>query len=143
MQAATHLVLNKKLIADIANARKHPMITIYTDATNYYDRVAHLFASLCTQYFGLETSYLAVLFRAMQSMKMFLRTSCGISQTSYSEEEGRPFQGVVQGSGAAPALWLIMSIFFVRYLHSKNVTTQLRIPISGGIIASSGIDICG
>ena len=94
-QAATYLALNKKLIADIANIRKLPMITICADATNCYDRVAHPFASLCAQYFGLEISYLAVLFRATQSIKMFLRTSYGISQTSYSGEEGRPFQGVV------------------------------------------------
>ena len=133
-QAATHLALNKKLISDIANVRKLPMITICADATNCYDRVAHPFASLCAQYFGLEVSYLAVLFRAIQSMKMFLRTSYGISQTAYSGEEGRPFQGLVQGSGAAPALWMIISIFLVRYLYSKNVTTQLSTPISGIIL---------
>ena len=45
-QAATHLVLDKKLISDIANVRKLPMITICADATNYYNRVAHPFASL-------------------------------------------------------------------------------------------------
>ena len=42
-QAATHLALDKKLIADIANVRKLPMITICADATNCYDRVAHSF----------------------------------------------------------------------------------------------------
>ena len=47
-QAATHLILNKKLIADIANVRKLPMITTYADVTNCYDRVSHPFASLCT-----------------------------------------------------------------------------------------------
>ena len=78
-QAATHLVLNKKLIADIANMRKLPMITICADATNYYDRVAHLFTSLCAQCFILEISCLAVLFRAIQSMRMFLRMSHRIS----------------------------------------------------------------
>ena len=48
--------------------------------------------------------YLAVLFRAIQSMKMFLRTSHGMSETYYSDNEGQPFQGVVQGSEAVPAL---------------------------------------
>ena len=46
-QVATYLALDKKLIADIANMRKFPIITIYADATNCYDRVAHPFASLC------------------------------------------------------------------------------------------------
>ena len=31
----------------------------------------------------------------------------------------------------APALWMIISIFLVRYLYSKNLTTQLSIPLSG------------
>ena len=90
-QAATHLALSKKLIADIANVRKAPTITVCADATNCYDRVAHLFASLCAQYFGLEITYLTILFQAIQSMKMFLRTSHGISTTYYSDAIGQPF----------------------------------------------------
>ena len=133
-QAATHLALDKKLIADIANVRKLPMATICADATNCYDRVAHPFASLCAQYFGLELTYLTVLFQAIQSMKMFLRTSHGISTNYYSDTIGQPFQGVVQGSGAAPALWLIISIFLVRYLYSKNVTTKLSSPITNAVL---------
>ena len=90
-QAATHLALDKKLIADIANMRKLLTITICADATNCYDRVAHPFASLCAQYFGLDVMYLAVLFRAIQSMKIFLCTLYGISENYYSDNEGKPF----------------------------------------------------
>ena len=129
-QAATHLSLSKKLIADIANVRKVPTITVCADATNCYDRVAHPFASLCAQCFGLEISHLVVLFRATQSMKMFLRTSYGLSQNAYAGEHGKPFQGIAQGSGAAPALWMIISIFLVKYLYNKKVTTQLSAPVS-------------
>ena len=63
IQAATHLALNKKLFSDIANVRKLPMITICADATNCYDRVAHPFASMRAQHFGLELSCLIVLFQ--------------------------------------------------------------------------------
>ena len=80
------------------------MITICTDVTNCYNRVAHLFASMCAQYFGVELSYLVVLFRAIQSMKMFLQTAFGVSEKYYSGDEGRPFQGVVQDSSTAPTL---------------------------------------
>ena len=90
-QAATHLALDKKLISNIANMRKLPMITICADATNCYDRVAHPFASLYIQYFGLELSYLVVLFRAIQSMKMFLRTTFGVSKNYYSGNNDRLF----------------------------------------------------
>ena len=49
-QLVTYLALDKKLTSNIVNVRKLPAITTYTDATNYYDRVAHPFDSLCTEY---------------------------------------------------------------------------------------------
>ena len=52
-QSIIYIALNKKLIADIANQVKSPLIVISVDATNYYDRVAHPFASLTIQYFGV------------------------------------------------------------------------------------------
>ena len=90
-QAATHLALDKKLIADIANVQKLPMISICADAMNCYERVAYPFTSIYAQYFRLELPYHLILFRAIQLMKIFLRTSFGISMISYSGDEGRPF----------------------------------------------------
>jgi len=58
-----YLALNKKLIVDIANMRKILIVTICEDAINSYGRVVYPFASLHAQYFGLEVSYLLVLFR--------------------------------------------------------------------------------
>ena len=108
------------------------MITICADTTNCYDRIAHLFASLCAQYFGLNLPYLVILFRVIQSIKMFLRIVFGVSENYYlDDDDDRPFEGIVQGSGAALALWMIISIFLVRYLYSKNLTIQLLIPLSG------------
>ena len=47
-QVAMYLVLNKKLIVDIANVRKRLMFIIYADTTNCHDRVVYPFASLHT-----------------------------------------------------------------------------------------------
>ena len=44
-----YLALNKKIIVDIVNMRKRPIVTIYTDTTNYYDRVVYSFAILYAQ----------------------------------------------------------------------------------------------
>ena len=121
--------MSKKLITDISNTIKLPTATICADATNCYDRVAHPYASLCSQYFGMEICYLLVLFRTIQSMKMHLRTAFGVSTTFYSSDS-QPFQGAVQGNGAAPALWLIISIFLIRYLHQQKVVTAITSPIS-------------
>ena len=94
-KAATHLVLSKTLIANASIVRKLLAVTICADAANCYDRVAHSFASLCTQYFRLEILCLVVLFRIIQSMKTFLRTSHRVSDSHYLGDKDKPFQGVV------------------------------------------------
>ena len=53
-QAATNLALSKKLIADVYTNGKLPTVTICADTTNFYDRVAHPYASLCSKCFGME-----------------------------------------------------------------------------------------
>ena len=70
------------------------------DATNWYDRVVHPYASICAQYFGMNLSYL-VLFGAIQNMKMHLRTDFGVSTTFYTSDT-QPFQDEFQGNGKAP-----------------------------------------
>ena len=109
-QTTTYLVPRKKLIADVSNIRKLPTVTIWDDATNCYDRVAHPYASLCSQYFGLDICYLLVLFKTIQNMKIHLLIAFGVSSSFYTSE-GQLFQGAVQENGAAPALWLIISFF--------------------------------
>ena len=90
-QAMTHLALKKKIIANIANVLNLPTATICADVMNCYNRVAHIFASLCAQYFRLEIIPLTILFRAIQSMKMFLQTLHGTLTNYYSETIGQPF----------------------------------------------------
>ena len=68
----TNLVLNKKLIIDIANTKKLLIVIMHADVANYCNRVAYLFASLSTQYFRLYVAYLLVLFRIIQLMKIYL-----------------------------------------------------------------------
>ena len=69
---ATFLVLDKKPISIIVNARKLPIITTYTDTINYYNIVAYIFPFLYIQYFRAEITYLPVLLRATHSIKLFL-----------------------------------------------------------------------
>ena len=128
IQATTHLAISKKFIADISNTRKLPTITKCVDATNCYDRVAHTYASLCSQYFVMEICYLIVLIKKNQSMKMHLRTAFGVS-TSFYTSNGKPFQGAAQGNGAASALWLIVSVFLISHIYQQKIVTSVTSPI--------------
>ena len=40
-QSAIHIVINKKIIADIANQSKMVHTIVSADASNYFNRVAH------------------------------------------------------------------------------------------------------
>ena len=62
-QVAIYLALNKKLIANIASIRKVLTVTIYANARNCYNRVAHPFMSLYSQFFRLDVLCLIILFR--------------------------------------------------------------------------------
>jgi len=78
IQVATYLALNKKLITDIASAKKVSIVIIHADEINYSNRVVHPFTSLSSQYFELDISYLLVLFGAIQLIKICLCTSFGV-----------------------------------------------------------------
>ena len=58
-------------------------------------------------------------------MKLVLQAAYRVSRAYYSSSEGRAFQGVVQGSGIAQALWMIISIFLIKYIYSKNINTEI------------------
>ena len=111
-----HVALNKKLILDISNQKKTPSIVISVDAINYCNRIMHFFVSLSSRFFGLELEYLLILFQSIQLMKMYLRTAFRILSKFYSGSLDSLFCSAVQGNKVAPALWLIVSIFLVRYL---------------------------
>ena len=60
---------------------------------------------------------------------MHARTAFEDSTTFYTSVS-KTFQGVVQGDGEAPALWLIISIFLIRYLYYQTFVTAITSSIS-------------
>ena len=59
---------------------------------------------MCTQCFRLELSGLVVLLKAIQLMKIILRTSFRVSKNYHSDDKDRLFQGALQDSSVALAL---------------------------------------
>ena len=59
---------------------------------------------------------------------MFLRTGYGDSSTSFSDALQK-FQGLLQGNGAAPAIWLLVSMFLILLLKSFMSTLDIRVPL--------------
>ena len=94
-QSSIYIALNKKLVSDIANQSKKLTVVVSVDASNCYDRIAHPIAILTCQHFGLNLEYLLLLFGIIQILKMYLRTSFGLSTQFYTRTKSLPFQGGV------------------------------------------------
>ena len=76
----------------------------------------------------------------IQLMKFYLRTGYGDSTRYHGGwESALPYQGVCQGNGAGPAIWLAVSAALVIYLYSKGCATEIRSPLSMAIITLVGI----
>jgi len=64
-------------------------------------------------------------------MKFFLRTSHGDSDTFYGGgTSSLPFQGVCQGNGAGPTIWLAISMVLMDMLHQHGHSAVFTSPIS-------------
>ena len=64
-------------------------------------------------------------------MSMHLKTSYEVSASTYSGTTSTPFQGAVQGSGAAPVIWLMIIVMLVRCLCAICLVSENCTPISG------------
>ena len=114
----------------MCNEKKTPTLVISTDASNFYDRVAYPFACLIAQHFGLHLQHLLLLLKTTQSMNVFLQTAYGTSPSTYSIPRPRILQGPMQGNGAAPVLWIMMSIILIKYLYLKCLYAPQYSPMS-------------
>ena len=115
-QTASDVAVCKALLFDIIRHRKCNAIIGSYDANNCYDRVVHSLTSLMAQALGCEAGPLMCMFGAIQGMCFFLRTAFGDSTTNYRSSTDLPYQGLIQGNGAAPSLWLMVSSYLIWYI---------------------------
>ena len=69
---------------------------------------------------------------------MYLMIAYGISSTYYTGSDHQPFQGLVQGNGAAFPGFLLITILLIRSLYSTNLITHSNAPISKVIYQLAG-----
>ena len=118
------------LFFDIVRLSKHNAALGSYDAQTCYDRVVHSLTSLVGESVGMPLPNLTCLFLAIQGMRFYLRTAFGDSSSFYSCESDTPYQGLVQGNGAAPAFWLLVSSYILLYLKSQGHCIKVKSAIS-------------
>jgi hypothetical protein len=104
------------------------------DASNCYDRVVHNVAALAARRWGMPSSVMVCILSTISRMCFFLRTFHGVSSQSYGGNESDPFQGLCQGNGGAPGLWLCVACLLVDYMHDQGHAIEMIAPITLAMI---------
>jgi len=133
--------LNRVLTADITRQSWAILAVASVDCLTCYNSIGHPPASIACQWLGLSPSVLETIFGSIQNMRILLRTAYGNSMTPYggTSSQGLPFQGVCQGNGAGPALWLATSIPLIDMLRRHGNVSTFLCPVSGTSISLIGI----
>jgi len=87
---------------------------------------------LACQRLGVSPQVMATIFTTIQLMKFYLRTAYGDSATFYGGGLSQhPFQGVCQGNGAGPAIWLALSLCLLHMIchfgHPNQVSSAISL----------------
>ena len=131
--------LFKRLIADISRQLKLPLGIISADAANCYDRVAHAFASLVFQAFGVFITAVMAMLCTIQYMKFFLRTGFGESKGFMTALIGAIIHGLCQGNTASPAGWSVISAILLAAYKRNGHGATVRSPFGREEFTSAGV----
>ena len=102
--------VNKRLTFDLLRLSRTPGALCSNDAKSCYDRILHSIAALSMRRLGIPSPPIECMLTCIQQMDHYIRTTHGDSDTSYSSKYTKiPFQGVLQGNGAAPSIWVAVS----------------------------------
>jgi len=129
---AIQVSLGRTLTADVTRQSWATLAVASVDCRTCYDSVSHPPVSITCQRLGVSPAILETIFSSIQSMNIFLHTAHGDSSSLCNgiSFTGLPFQGVCQGNGAGPALWLTTSIPLIESLcHHGHLATFMS-PIS-------------
>ena len=138
-RSSIEVALNRRLLSDISRQKRLPMAIAGVDAAHCYDRVAHPFAIMACRAIGVPKAVVQTIFGAVQKMKMRVRTAYGESQQWYGGDTANPFQGLCQGNGCGPAVWLVVSMFVVRFLKIKGRVSSILSCLSGAVVEILGL----
>ena len=132
------VALKRRLVGDRLRLTNRAGCIISADAHTCYDRIVHKFVILVCMSLGVPYAPLKMMFSAIVGMEYMVRTSYGDSTETVSGGHNNPFQGVCQGNGAGPAIWLVVSLMLVLFMHKAGKVSCFRSSISGAVTALMG-----
>ena len=102
--------INKRLTYDILRQFRSPGALCSNDAKSCYDRIIHSIAMLAYRRLGIPIPPVQCMVKTIQNMKHHVRTTFGDSTFTMNRDGVlEPYQGALQGNGASPATWVVIS----------------------------------
>jgi Reverse transcriptase (RNA-dependent DNA polymerase). len=146
-RAIDHSV-NRRLIMDHQLYLRQPYALTSCDLKGCYDRINHTSASLCLQKAGVSKQEVTTMLQTIQGMEHQVRTAFGDSQTSYGGDNWKqrwklPPQGVLQGNGAGPTIWTIISSVLFSILDDKQFRNTFNSSLRNIHLKLARICLCG
>ena len=130
-KSAIDQALHKHLSYDIIRQTKLPAALCSNDAKSCYDRVLHSIVSLAYRRLGVPNPPVQCMLDSIQNMKHHIRTSHGVSTITLSKTNTLlPFQGILQGNGASPTTWVIISTPLLNMLRKAGNGAKFVSPMS-------------
>ena len=119
---AMSAALLKVLTFDLIRLTRSQATIFNNDAQACYDRILPVLSQICCQRLGLPPIAAKFKLEFLQTVEYYVKTRQGISDDWFGNALSEVY-GALQGSGAAPAIWLAVSIVLIRTyneLHSVD-----------------------
>ena len=130
-KTAIDQALHKRLTYDIIRQHRLPAILCSNDAKSCYDRILHPMASLAYRRAGVPLAPVKAMLECIQEMKHHVRTSYGLSDDTFDTRDlEEKMQGILQGNGAAPTTWVLISSPLLNLLRKKGYCGKFMSPIT-------------
>ena len=130
-KTAIDQALHKCLMYDTLRLTRKPGALCSNDARSCYDRILHSIAMLAFRRLGISSPSVECMIKTIRNMHHHIRTRHGDSVfTLHCDGSLIPFQGVLQGNGAAPAIWVIISTPLLNMLRAAGNGAKFTAPIS-------------
>lgn len=103
-------MINKQLTYDILLQTRQPGILCFNNAKSCFDRVVHSVEMLAYRKMGILEPPVQGMIKTLQNMKHRICTRHDNSTFTVSADISlKLYQGLLQGNGAFPAIWVIKS----------------------------------
>ena len=79
------------------------------------------------------------MFNTIVNMKFHLRMACGDSKKCFGGDSTNPFQGVCQGNGGGPAVWLAVSSVLVDMPHAEGHAATIEAALTSTMFTLCGL----